>query len=45
MKNGRIWKNNVNVLGGVFSGQVVASSDINITGSVVNSKVISGEAK
>lgn len=35
-------KNNVNVLGGVFSGQVVASSDINITGSVVNSKVISG---
>ena len=35
-------KNNVNISGGVFFGQVVAISDINITGSIVNSTVISG---
>lgn len=33
-------KNNVNISGGVFFGQVVAISDINITGSIVNSTVI-----
>lgn len=35
-------KNNVNVSGGVFSGKVVAVADINIAGSVVNSRVIAG---
>lgn len=35
-------KNNVNISGGVFLGQVVAISDINITRSIVNSTVISG---